>query len=373
MAGEDGQERTEEPTAKKLQDARNKGQVPRSRELATALVTVAAAASLLMMGGNMGQGFVAYFVRALSPESLVKNDPSSMASQFYLELIQGLLIMWPLMLVCFIAAVLAAIALGGWVFKFNLKLDQLDPIKGIGRIFSTNSLVELLKSILKVVFIGWGSYLLMSMLMPDVLNLAQMDPRAALIESGSMLLWFFLMCSLPLIIIALIDVPWQLFNYKKQLMMTRQEILDEFKESEGRPEVKAKIREMAQAVANRRMMEKVPDADVIITNPTHFAVALKYDSARGSAPVVVAKGVDEMAGRIRQLGGEHKVALVASPKLARALYASTDLDREIPSGLYLAVAQVLTYVYQLRQWQEMGGEYPEMPEPDVADEFLEGL
>ncbi len=190
---------------------------------------------------------------------------------------------------------------------------------------------------------------------------------------GVAAVWFFFIVSLPLVAIAAVDVPWQIWNFNKELKMTRQEVRDEHKESDGRPEVKAKLREMQQAAANNRMMEKVPTADVIITNPTHFAVALKYDEARMAAPMLLAKGADNIAAKIRELAAEHDVPIVESPRLARAVFASTDLDAEIPGGLYLAVAQILTYVYQLRSWETMGGDYPEAPEPEVADEYLGNL
>ena len=174
-------------------------------------------------------------------------------------------------------------------------------------------------------------------------------------------------------VIAAADIMWKRFDHRRKQRMSMKEVRDEHKESDGRPEVKAKLREMQQAAANNRMMEKVPTADVIITNPTHFAVALKYDEARMAAPMLLAKGADNIAAKIRELAAEHDVPIVESPRLARAVFASTDLDAEIPGGLYLAVAQILTYVYQLRSWETMGGDYPEAPEPEVADEYLGNL
>ncbi|MEL0027870.1 MAG: flagellar biosynthesis protein FlhB [Perlucidibaca sp.] len=371
-ASDEGQERTEQPTAKKLEDARRQGQVPRSRELSTMLVTLASATVLYALGSELAQGFMRLLRYGLSPSHLNTQDPARLPGLFHGFLVEALWLTWPVLAVCFFAALVAAVMLGGMTFSLSFKLEKLNPITGIGRLFSLQSAVELGKSVLKVLFIGGIAWVLLSGLSDDILGLSLQSPEAALRGSGSMLSWFFLVVSLPLVLIAAIDVPWQLWNHHKQLRMTRQEVMDEHKESEGRPEVKSRIREMQQAAARRRMMEKVPKADVIITNPTHYAVALRYDEARGGAPVVVAKGIDEVAARIRAVGGEHQVPLVASPRLARAIYASCQLDQEIPAGLYLAVAQILTYVYQLKQWEAMGGAFPLAPEPVVDEQFLKG-
>lgn len=370
---DDSAEKTEEATPKKLEDARKKGQVPRSRELSTALVTLVAAVTLFAWGPQMGRDFANLLTVSLSPAVLASQDPAQLPGFFYSLLVDGLLLMWPLMAMCFAAALVSSVALGGWTFKLNLKLETLNPITGIGKVFSAKSLVELGKSLLKVVFIGAAAYGLLSYMTPSILELSRHNAEQAMRQSGGMLLWFFLIVSLPLIVIALIDVPWQIFSFNKELKMSRQEVLDEHKEANGKPEVKAKIRELQQAAARQRMMQEVPKADVIITNPTHFAVALRYRESGGGAPIVVAKGADEVAARIRALGKANKVPLVASPRLARALFASTDLDQEIPSGLYLAVAQILTYVYQLRQWEDLGGDYPDAPSPVVDDSYLTGF
>jgi len=371
-ASDEGQERTEQPTAKKLEDARRQGQVPRSRELSTMLVTLASATVLYALGSELAQGFMHLLSYGLSPSYLNTRDPARLPALFHSFLVEGLWLTWPLLAVSFLAALVAAVMLGGFTFSLSFKPEKLNPISGIGRMFSLQSAVELGKSVLKVLFIGGVAWVLLGSLTDDILGLSLQSPEAALQGSGGILAWFFLVVSLPLVLIAAIDVPWQMWNHHKQLRMTRQEVMDEHKESEGRPEVKSRIREMQQAAARRRMMEKVPKADVIITNPTHYAVALRYDEARGGAPVVVAKGIDEVAARIRAVAGEHKVPLVASPRLARAVYASCELDQEIPAGLYLAVAQILTYVYQLKQWEAMGGTFPAAPEPVVDEQFLKG-
>lgn len=371
-SGEDGQERTEQPTAKKREDARKKGQVARSRELSTMLVTLASAAVLFGLGDHLGASFMELLRFSFSPDFLNTRDPSRLPGLFLEFLMAALWLTWPLLAVSFLAALVASVMLGGLTFSLSFKLEKLDPIAGIGRLFSMQSLVELGKAILKVLFVGGVAWVLLEGLADDILGLALQTPEQAVASSSRMLVWFFIAVSLPLILVALIDVPWQLWSHQKQLRMTRQEVLDEHKESEGRPEVKSRIRELQQAAARRRMMEQVPKADVIITNPEHYAVALRYDEGRGRAPVVVAKGIDEVAARIRAIAGEHSVPLVASPRLARAVYASCDLDQEIPAGLYLAVAQILTYLYQLRQWQAVGGDIPAVPEPEVDEQFLKG-
>ena len=367
---QDGQERTEEASAKKLADARKKGQVPRSRELSTMLVTIAGASAILAGGGQLASSMTGLFEYRLSTEFLLQPDASQLPSQLYTLLLQGLLAIWPVVLATVLAAIVSSVVLGGWTFNLSLKLERLDPIKGLTKLFSLRSLGELVKSIIKMVVIGTAAVLIVELMSDDILTLGLQAPEAAIVNSSGLLVWFFLVVSLPLILIAAIDVPWQMWNYKKELRMTRQEVRDEHKESDGRPEVKAKLREMLQAAASRMMMEKVPTADVVITNPTHFAVALKYDEARMRAPTLVAKGADVVAARIREVAGENNVSIVESPRLARAIYANTQLDQEIPAGLYLAVAQILTYVYQLRSWRDLGGVYPQAPEPEVDDSYL---
>ena len=369
---EDGQERTEDASEKKLADSRKKGQVPRSKELTTMMVTLSGAAILLFTGGQLAAALQNLLSSSLSPSFLIV-DETEIAGQLYETLVRGLLTIWPLLVMAIVAVVFSSTILGGWTFNLSVKPNRMDPIKGFAKLFSVRSLGELGKALMKMAFIGSAAVFLLSGLADDILGLGLQDPKEAIKNSASLLVWFFFVVSLPLLAIAAIDVPWQLWNYHKELRMTRQEVRDEHKESDGRPEVKAKLREMQQAAANSRMMEKVPTADVIITNPTHFAVALKYDEARMAAPMLLAKGADNIAAKIRELANEHDVPIVESPRLARAVFASTDLDAEIPGGLYLAVAQILTYVYQLRSWEALGGEYPEPPEPEVDDTYLKDL
>ena len=268
----------------------------------------------------------------------------------------------PVMLATFFAALIAPMLIGGWNLSSKAlqpDFSRLNPVTGFGRMFSTNSLVELAKSIAKFLIVGlvagiswWGSR-------GELLGLG-VEPSTQAIGHGLGLVasTFVWMCA-ALGLIAAIDVPWQLWSYAKQMKMSRQEIKQEYKQSEGSPEVKGRIRRLQAELSQRRMMEKVPTADVIVTNPTHYAVALKYTAGKNRAPVVVAKGVDTVAAAIRELAAEHRIALVEAPPLARALYRGCDLEEEIPAQLYAAVAQVLTYVFQLRAWR--GGDRPLLP------------
>lgn len=373
MAEESGQERTEQATPKKLDEARKKGQVPRSKELSTTLVTLAGAAMMVISGKDIAQGMQALFRKTLSADYLTQSDPAQLPGAFFSVFVEGLLLLVPLMLVALAATAVAAVALGGWAFSLSVKLDRLNPITGLGRLFSLKSLVELAKSLGKLILVGGAALLCILLMHDDIQNLVNQSADRAIADAASLLVWFFLLTSLPLLLIAAIDVPFQKWNHAKELRMTRQEVRDELKETDGRPEVKSRLREMQQAAAQRRMMDDVPKADVIITNPTHYAVALKYDGSRGGAPKVVAKGADNLAMLIRERGRDSEVPIVESPRLARAVYATTAIGDEIPSGLYLAVAQILAYVYQLRDWQVSGGEFPEQPQPEVDDDFLQGL
>lgn len=373
MAEDTGQERTEEPTQKKRDDAKRKGQVPRSKELSTTLVTLAGACMLAFAGQGMGKGSLALFQQSFSEDYLTVSDPGQLPGLFFTVLVEGLLLCIPLMAVLFIASAIASIALGGWTFSLGFKPERIDPVKGLGRLFSLKSLVELLKSIGKLLLVGAAAVLGIVVMQEQIVGLIMLSPDKAIKDAMGILGWFFLISSLPLIVIAAIDVPFQKWNHQKELRMTKQEIRDEMKETDGRPEVKSKLREMQQAAARRRMMADVPKADVVITNPTHYSVALKYDEVRGGAPIVLAKGVDAIAANIRAVATEHDVAIVESPRLARAVYATTDIGQEIPGGLYLAVAQILAYVYQLRDYQAIGGEFPIQPEPTVDDDYLRGL
>lgn len=356
------EEKTLPATEKRKREARERGQLPRSRELSTAVVMGAGAALLVALGSALGGRTLAFMQEGLRFDAAALADPARMPAAIGGALRSGLMIAAPVMLATFFAALIAPMLIGGWNLSSKAlqpDFSRLNPVSGFGRMFSTNSLVELAKSIAKFLIVGlvagiswWGSR-------GELLGLG-VEPSTQAIGHGLGLVasTFVWMCA-ALGLIAAIDVPWQLWSYAKQMKMSRQEIKQEYKQSEGSPEVKGRIRRLQAELSQRRMMEKVPTADVIVTNPTHYAVALKYTAGKNRAPVVVAKGVDTVAAAIRELAAEHRIALVEAPPLARALYRGCDLEEEIPAQLYAAVAQVLTYVFQLRAWR--GGNRPLLP------------
>jgi flagellar biosynthetic protein FlhB len=281
----------------------------------------------------------------------------------------------PFLLVMLITAFAAPIALGGWSFSTEalaFKPDKLDPLQGMKRIFAVRGLVELVKSLAKFLLIGSVGAGLLWHYLPELMGLGRESVESGLAHTGSILSKAFIVLSASLLLIAAVDVPFQLWDHAKNLKMTRQEIRDEHKNTEGKPEVKSRIRQMQRDIAQRRMMQEIPKADVVITNPTHYAVALRYDAAKMSAPVVVAKGVELVASQIRTVAVANKVPLYEAPPLARALYYSTEINHEVPAGLYLAVAQILAYVFQLKA-SVRGGPIPNRPaNVTVSDEFFQG-
>lgn len=364
---ESGADKSEEPTGKRLEESRKKGQIARSRELNTVAVTMAGIGGLLVYGGDFGQALLELMRGNFALSRDVLLDDGSMAlyllasGKFALEAIM------PLLVILLIAAILGPIALGGWLFSPEAlapKASRMNPGSGLKRMFSTQALAELLKALAKFTVILLVALAVLSADQDDLLAMANEPLEAAIIHSAEVVGWSMLWMACGLILIAAVDVPFQLWDHKQKLMMTKQEVLDEYKDSEGKPEVKSRIRQMQREMAERRMMAAIPTADVVITNPTHFAVALKYDPAKGTAPVLLAKGGDFMALKIREIAQEHKVMVLESPGLARAVYFSTELDQEIPAGLYLAVAQVLAYVYQLKQFRSGKGKRPG-PLPDL--------
>jgi flagellar biosynthesis protein FlhB len=370
---QDGQERTEEPTAKRLDDAKRKGQVPRSRELNTMAVTLTGVVGLAMMSRSLGHSLSEMMSErfVLTREEIF--DTNSMIINLGQGVGEAFLSLVPFFLMVIVAAIFSSVALGGFSFSgeaLTPKLDKLSPLKGIKRVFSARGLVELLKAMAKFLLIGGITILLLYNTLDKYLALHNMDMVQAISHLNGLIGWSVILLASSLILLAAIDVPFQLWDHKRQLKMTRQELRDEMKETEGKPEIKSKIRQMQREMAQRRMMEEVPKADVIVTNPTHFAVALQYDPEHMHAPKMVAKGADLIAMNIRQVAKEHKVPLVESPVLARAIYYHTEIDSYIPAGLYLAVARLLAYVFQLRAYRTEGGQRPRMPDDlTVPEEF----
>ena len=373
MAESDGQERTEDPTGRRLSQAREKGQIPRSREMGTAVVLLSGVLGLMMVGPSLGRAMLAIWRVNFSFEREGIFDPQTMGRALVAALAELMTPLLSLFAVVLLASILGNMLIGGINFSTEAmmpKFSKLNPASGLKRMFGVQSLIELVKSIGKVLFIALMAWLLFKANLEHILDLGQKQVAFAISDSLDSLLWIGLLLCCALLPIVLIDVPFQIWNHSRQLKMTKQEVKDEYKDSEGKPEVKGKIRQLQYEMANRRMMAEVPKADVVVTNPTHYSVALKYDKSKpGSSPVVVAKGIDDIAMKIREIAREYKVPMVASPALTRALYHTTKLDHEIPEGLFVAVAQVLAYVYQLQAYRKGKGEAPrrlppELPIPD---------
>lgn len=377
MSEETGQEKTEQPTAKRLRESREKGQVPRSKELNTMMLLMGSGAGFLFMGDSILGGIRDLFKRGLSIQNAQEINADGIIEILGDTVLQSLFIIAPLFLLFTVVVLLTPLGIGGWSFSMksvSFKLEKIDPIKGFGRIFALKGLMELAKVLAKFALVASISAIIIWSLVEELLGLGNEPLEAAIMHVAKLCGWSFLACSSALILVALIDVPFQLWQHTKQLKMTKQEIKDENKETDGRPEVKSRIRALQQELSQRRMMEAVPTADVILTNPTHYAVALKYDQFSNKAPLVVAKGADLIAFNIRSIAEQNDVAIVSAPPLARALYASTEIDQEIPAGLYVAVATILTYVYQLKTAYEYGGMTPEKPgDLPIPDELKDVL
>lgn len=376
MAEDTGQERTEEATPKRREEARKKGDIPRSRDLTTMLMLLAAASSLIGMGQYMlsalSNTMTGFFQRA----GQVNIKSYELPGIFMKGINDMLWQMLPFVLVMVAVAVIAPLLLSGWNFSFDavkFKVEKLNPGSGFKRMFGPNGLMEMVKALLKFVVIAVVAIALIWLQMGEIMTISKAEIQPALAHAGEMILWTFLIVSAATLLIAAVDVPHQLMQHSKKLKMTRDQIKQESKDTDGSPELKSKIRQRQNEMARMRMMQEVPEADVIVTNPTHYSVALKYDSEQGGAPRVVAKGVDAVAFRIREIGQENHVPVLETPPLARALYYSTELNQEIPAGLYKAVAQILAYVFQLKAAKQPNGRdaaLPVMPEDlPIPDEL----
>jgi flagellar biosynthesis protein FlhB len=365
--GENGQEKTEQPTSKRLEQAREQGQVPRSIELSAAAVMLLAGGGLHFMGGRLGTQLHDLMRAGLSLSREDSVDESRALGIFANELMHALLVCAPLLGLTLVAAFLAPIAIGGWNVSFQVlapNFDKLNPVNGFQRMFSSRSIVELSKAFAKFLFIAVVAAWLLWSHSAELMGLSSEPIDSALSHAASLTGHAFLVLAGTMGLIAAIDVPLQLWQHNQKLKMSRQEIKEEAKESDGSPEMKGRIRRAQQELARRRMMQEVPKANVVVTNPTHFAVALRYDEKRMRAPIVVAKGADEIAARIRAVATENNVPIFEAPPLARALHRHVDLGGEIPSNLYVAVAQVLTYIYQVKAARNYGAVWPQRPSID---------
>ena len=363
---QDGQEKSQEPTAKRIADARKKGQVPRSRELNTTAITMIGLVGMMAMAPRFTEGFHKLFEQQFVLDRADIFDPNAMLGHLVKAIGDALLMLLPFFALMVAVALLSSIALGGFNMSLQAmqpKLSKLDPIKGMKRIFSVKGLMEMVKSLGKFLLVAVATVALLKAWAGDLIRLGDLGVEQSLGQAMNLVAWSALLLSSTLILMALIDVPFQLWQHKRDLKMTQQEVRDEYKETEGKPEVKGRIRQMQREIAQRRMMAEVPQADVIVTNPTHYAVALKYNHDNMAAPVVLALGKDLIALKIREIAALHDIEIFEAPPLARALYANCKLDQEIPAHLYFAVAQILAFVFQLRTAREQGSEVPDRPNP----------
>lgn len=364
----DGSEKTEEPSEKKLREAKEKGDVPRSKELTTLLMTLGAALFLLWYGPTMWEGFAKIGTKGLSFDRAHAFDLKMATNLILGEFSEAIVMILPFIALMVVIAIISPMLLGGWNFSTQAmapKLSKLNPISGIKRMFSVNALMELLKALAKFVLVGsvatfflWNSF-------AEVEQIGEEPLHIAMAHSGELIIHAFIFVSLALIVVALIDVPFQLYQHTNKLKMTKQEVKEEFKQQEGSPEIKGRIRALQREMSQKRMMQAVPESDVVITNPTHFSVALKYDAEGMSEPIVVALGSDFMAAQMRTIAKEHHIPIVEAPPLARALYYNAEIDRPIPFELFKAVASVLAYVYQIRDGQLAEDvDFENLPIPD---------
>ncbi len=369
MSETDNEDRTEAPSEKRLREARERGDSPRSRELANVAVLGCATLALKVTGPHIGGASRDWMRNALQFEPGLIGQPDRLPAYAAKQLLSLMLPVTPLLAAALVGCLLAPAAMGSLRFSgqaLKTDLTRLSPMAGIKRMYGKESLVEFARSVLRLLLIGGIAALVIKGSLPRLMDLPSQSLEGAVSNGVDMVLGVFLAVVVSMGLLAALDVPYQRFAWRAKLKMTKQELRDEAKESDGNPEVKARMRHAAREMANRRMMDAVPTADVIVTNPTHYAVALKYEAGAMRAPKVVAKGVDEMALRIRELGSQNKVALVEAPPLARALYRQCKVDEEIPVKLYAAVAQVLTYIFQLKKWHPSRGPMPQLVQVDLG-------
>ncbi len=364
------QEKTEQPTQKRLEEARKRGQVPRSRELSMTVVMLAGAGALIAAGPRIFGGLQDAMHSGFSIGRQVVFSTDAMQSALSEAVLAALGFLFPVLLATLVAALLAPLSIGGWnvsVQALAPNWSKLNPVSGFKRMFGLHGSVELGKAVIKVLVVGGIAAIIGYWLVDDILLLGRMDLQQGIGGAVKLVAYALITMSAALALIAAVDAPYQLWNHRRQLRMTRQEVRDELKETDGRPEVKSRIRNVQQQLARRRMLQDIPIADVVLVNPTHYAVALQYQPERMRAPKVVAKGAGLIALTIRRLAEEHRVPIFEAPPLARALYKSTDIGGEVPAALYVAVAQVLTYVYQLKNLPSHLAAKLTRPQPDVAD------
>lgn len=373
---EENDDKTEDPTPQRLEKAREEGQIPRSRELTSLLILLVGVCVIWLGGESLARRLASLLSSGLRFDHSIINDPNLILGQIILLLKEAMLALMPLIVGVVVVALVAPVMLGGLVFSTKslaFKLDKLNPLPGIKRMFSAQTAAELMKAVMKSLLMGSMAGLFLWLHWPDMMRLISESPLVAMGNALNMVGFCALLVVLAIIPMVGFDVFWQIYSHLKKLRMSRQDIRDEFKQSEGDPHVKGRIRQMQRAAARRRMMADVPKADVIVNNPTHYSVALQYDENKMSAPRVVAKGAGLVALRIRELGEENRVPMLEAPPLARALYRHAEVGQQIPGQLYAAVAEVLAWVWQLKRWRLAGGTPPIKPDNLPVPEALDFL
>lgn len=365
MVEDPGLERTEPASERRREQAREEGQVARSHELSTLALLLAAGGGLWFMGNGLADKLSALMHHGMQFERALAFDPDLVLLRLKQSSLDVLLAFSPLFVLLVLAGIASALLLNGWLFSLKPLLpdfSRLDPLQGLARIASWHGVIEMLKAIGKALLVGGVAAWVIWRNSGAMLSLTAEPLASGMAHLVQLLGTSFLVMAGSMALIVVIDIPFQIWDHEKKLRMTREEVRQESKETEGDPQLKAHIRSQQRELARRRMMAEIPKADVVVTNPTHYAVALRYQEGAMRAPRVVAKGAHLLAARIRELAAEHRVPVLEAPPLARALYRHADLGDEIPAALYTAVAEVLAYVYQLRRYREGDGPLPQQPE-----------
>ena len=371
---DESDDKTEAPTPHRLEKAREEGQIPRSRELTSMLILLVGVCVIWFGGESLARQLAAMLSAGLHFDYHLINDPNLILGQIILLIKQAMMALLPLITGVVLVALISPVLLGGLIFSgksLQPKFSKLNPLPGIKRMFSAQTGAELLKAILKSTLVGCVAGFYLWHKWPEMMRLMAQSPITAMGNALDLVGLCALLVVLGVIPMVGFDVFYQIFSHLKKLRMSRQDIRDEFKQSEGDPHVKGRIRQMQRAAARRRMMNDVPQADVIVNNPTHYSVALQYDENKMSAPKVIAKGAGLVALRIREIAAEHHIPTLEAPPLARALYRHAEIGQQIPGQLYAAVAEVLAWVWQLKRWRIAGGQRPvkpaNLPVPEALD------
>lgn len=371
---DDSDDKTEAPTSHRLSKAREEGQVPRSKELTSILILLVGVGVLWIGGESFARKLAGMLSSGLRFDHKMINDPSLLLGQLILLIKNAMYALLPLVSGVVLIAIVAPMLLGGLVLSgksLEFNFSKINPLSGIKRLFSMQVGAELVKALMKALMMGSAAGFYLWHKWPEIMRLMTEAPVTAMSSALNIAGMCCLLVVLAIIPMVGFDVFWQIHSHLKKLRMSRQDIRDEFKQQEGDPHVKGRIRQMQRAAARRRMMADVPKADVIVTNPTHYSVALQYDENKMSAPKVLAKGSGLVALRIREIGTENRIPVLEAPPLARALYRHAEIGQQIPGQLYAAVAEVLAWVWQLKRWRLAGGQRPVKPQNLPVPESLD--